>query len=174
MPHHAGQVAGSKATVKAAHLGAGLAKNSIVSGDGEVAHYVQHMATPDRIPRHQGNHHLGHRANQPLQIQHVEPGYAGFIHIAAVTPHALVAPGAKGVFAIAVGASPGEQHHANAAVFSGIGEGFVEFDNGFGAKGIALVGPIDGDFGDAIGLLVKDVVVGFNVLPVNLHRGRVQ
>jgi hypothetical protein len=69
-----------------------------------------------------------------------------------------------------MGACPGQQHHADAAVFAGVAKGVIHFCNGFGPKGIALVGAVDGDFGDAISLVVKDIFVGFYDLPVNLHR----
>ena len=55
--------------------------------------------------------------------------------------------------------------------FAGVAKGVVHFGNGFGPKGIAFVGAVDGDFGNAISLVIKDVFVGFYDLPVNLHRG---
>ena len=66
LAHQPRQIAGPKTAIEAAHPGAGLAKNRILGRQAEVAEQVQHLASPNRIARHQGNHHLGEAANQAL------------------------------------------------------------------------------------------------------------
>lgn len=63
-----------------------------------------------------------------------------------------------------------EQNDSNAVVFAGVAESIVEFKYRFGAKGVAFVGTVDGDFGDAVSFVIKDVFVGLGDLPFNLHQ----
>jgi hypothetical protein len=62
-----------------------------------------------------------------------------------------------------------KQDNSDAAIFTGVAEGIVEFKYRFGAKGVAFVGTVDGDFGDAVGFVIEDVFVGLGDLPFNLH-----
>ena len=158
LAHHPGQIAGAKAAIEAAHPGPGLAEDSILGRQAQVAEQVQHLAAADGIARHQGDHHLGQAADQALQVEHVEPGQAPVIQIAAIAAHALVAAGAEGVGAIGSRAGAGEQHHPNRRVVPHPREGVVELADGAGPKGIALLGPVNRDAGDALLTEIKQDV----------------
>src|SRR5690606_28476170 len=70
------QITGTKAAVEAAHFGPNLAEDSVVRRDGEIAHKMKHVATADGIARHKRDHDLRHRANEFLQIEHIETRHA--------------------------------------------------------------------------------------------------
>ena len=55
-----------KAAIKAADLGAGLAKNGVVGGDRQVTNNMEDVATANRITCHQGDYNFGHGADQSL------------------------------------------------------------------------------------------------------------
>ena len=128
---------------------------------------MQDLASPNRIARHQGNHHLGEATNQALQIQHIEPRQTRLIHIAAIAAHALVATGTEGPAPIGGGAGTGEQHNPHGGVIPHPAEGITQLLHRARPKRIALVGPVDGDTGEAIAAqLKKDVLVGPGRLPL--------
>jgi hypothetical protein len=101
---------------------------------------VQHLAAADRVARHQGDHHLGQAADQPLQIEHVEAGQAVLVQVAPVAPHALVAAGTEGPAPIGRRPGAGEQHHAETGVLAHPREGIAELHHGAGPEGVALAG----------------------------------
>ena len=167
LAHHPGQVAGPKAPVKTAHPRPRLAKHGVLRRQAQIAEQMQHLAAADGIARHQGNHHLGQAADQALQVEHIEPGQAGLIHIATIAAHALVAAGAEGPAPVGGRPDPAEQHHPHPGVVPHPGEGVAEFLHGARPEGIALVGPVDPDPGDPLLAPVKQhVLVAGGRLPV--------
>ena len=125
-----------------------MAKDGIVGGDAQVAEQVQHLAAADGVARHEGDHHLGQAADQPLQVEHVEPGQARLIDVAAIAAHALVAAGAKGPAAIVGRPGARQQHHPHGRIITHPRKGVAELLNGAGPEGVALVGAVDRDAGD--------------------------
>ena len=66
---------GAVATVERAHARTGLAEAGVVGGDAQIAHDVQHMATPDGVARYHRDDGLGDAADRDLQIQDVESAH---------------------------------------------------------------------------------------------------
>ena len=81
--------------------------------------------------------------------------------------HFLVAAGAEGPDAVfCAGAVGGDPQHADLAIMPGVQDGFGHLVDGLGAEGVADIGPVEGDAGDALGFVIGDVVIGFDLLPV--------
>src|SRR5262249_22609369 len=87
---HACKVAGAETTVEAAHLRPDLAKDAIVRRDRQVAHHVEHVTAADGVAGDERDDDLGHRTDQLLHVEHVEPRYAFAVDVAAVAAHGLV------------------------------------------------------------------------------------
>ena len=166
------EVARAEAAVKTADLGAGLAENRVVRGNRQVANHLQHMAAADGVARHQRDDHLRHRADEPLQIQHVEPRRPALVLVARRAAHALVAAGAKGVLAVRVRPRAGQQHDADGRVLARVGEGVNHLEHRFRAERVALVRPVDRHLRDAVALVVEDVLVIADGLPVHGKGGK--
>ena len=75
--------------------------------------------------------------------------------VAAVAADALVAARAE-----RLGPCAGEQHHADRRVVARMGEGVLQLDDRLGPEGVAHLGPIDRDLGDALEVFVADVLEG--------------
>jgi hypothetical protein len=123
---------------------------------------MQHLAAPNCVARDHGDHRLGQVLDGALQVEGVEARHALLIHVAALAAHALVAAGTESLLALA-----GEEHHAHLRVFIGAVEGVDELKQGLGAEGIAHLGTIDRDLGDAARLLEFDVRVLTDRLPLD-------
>ncbi len=109
---------------------------------------------------------LGMIADEVLQIEHVQARHFVFADVAGFAAHLLVAAGAERLVAGA-----GEDDDADIEVFAGVDEGVDHLGDGLGAEGVAHVGPVDGDAGDAVGrLFVHDVFVTSGLLPVCAQR----
>ena len=108
LAHDARHVGGAEARVEAAHPRPGLPEARVVGRDREVAHQVQHVAAADGVARHQGDHRLGERPDQALQVEDVEARHALVVHVAGVAAHPLVAARAEGLGPLA-----GEEHDAD-------------------------------------------------------------
>src|SRR5439155_26570278 len=65
-------------------------------------------------------------------------------------------------------ARAGEDDHAGFRIFVRVGETRLQLEERLRAEGVAHLGPVDGDLGDAAGLLVDDVLVLLDQVP--LHR----
>ncbi|CAI8152413.1 MAG: Uncharacterised protein [Synechococcus sp. CC9902] len=128
---------------------------------------MQHLAASDRVTGHKRDHHLGQAANDPLQIENIQPGKAVFPHIPPVTPNALITTGTEGMGTIRSRADSGEQHHTDIAVIADPAEGIAEFSHGLGPKGIASGRPVDRNTGDALHAAIQKNVL---VVPPGLPR----
>ena len=161
----AGHVGGAPAAVEGADFRTGLAELGVVGGDGQVAHHVQHVAAPDCIPGHHGDHGFRAGADVALEVEHVEVVSALVVAVSTVVAaDLLVATGAEGLLA-----KTGEDDGADMIVITGIGQGLQHLFHGAGAEGVAHLGAVDGDLGNAIlGLVIEDVLVtGGAILPLN-------
>ena len=170
---HAGEVAGTEAAIETAHLGPDLAEDCVIGREAEVADHVQHVTAADRVTGDQCDDDLGHRADEFLQVEDVQPRHPGLINIAGVAAHALVAARAERVLTIPVGAGARQEYHPNGWVFPGVGEGVVHLLDGQRTERVPLFRPVDRNAGDALGLMVKDVGVRLGDLPVWAHLGTV-
>ncbi len=145
---------GAVAAVEAAHPRSGLAEAGVVGGDGEVAHHMQHLSAADGVAGHHGHDRLGRAPHLHVQVGYVEAAHLGAAgHIAGVAAHALVAARAEGQRALA-----GEDDGPDRAVLARVLEGAPDLDQRLGAEGVAHLGAVDGDLGDAVSELVADVV----------------
>src|ERR1035438_4162928 len=127
------------------------------------------------VAGHERYHNLGHRPDQLLQVENIEPGNPVRADITRWTADGLVATGAKRVLPVGMRARTGQQHNPYALVLARIGEGLDHFSDGFRPEGIALLRPVDRHLRDATGLMVEDVGEGSCALPFgnhgpNLHR----
>jgi len=158
-------VGSTPATIEGAHFRAGLAKLGVVGSDGQIAHHVQHVAATDGIASHHGHHGFRAGADVALEVEHVEVVSALVIAIATVVAtDLLVAARAEGFLAKA-----GQDDGAHLIVITGIGQRLQHLFDRAGAKGIAHLGTVDGDLGNAIvGLVIEDIfVTGGAILPFN-------
>ena len=132
---------------------------------------MQHLPTTHGIPRHQSDHHLGQAANDPLQIQDVQPWEAIVTDVTTIATHALVTARAKGMGAIFRRANPRQQHHTDGPVIADTGERITELIHRLRAKGIALGGAIDRHPGNPFcGAVYQDVLVAPPRLPFGQRR----
>ena len=140
----------------------------------EVAHHVQHVPAADRVARNQRDDRLRHRADVALQLEHVQARHPALAHVPRVTADLLVAAGAERPLPVLRRAVAGEQHDADVGILAGIAKGFLHLQQRVGAKRVADLGPVEGDARDAVALVVGDVLVRFDFLPVGLaHLGLV-
>jgi hypothetical protein len=133
----------AKTGVHRADTRAGLAELGVFRRNRQVANGDQHIAAANGKAIDTGNHRLAAVADGALHFFNRQADHAPAT-VAAVL-RALVSAGAKGFFA-----STGEHHHANAAVVVSVLERVDHFLAGVGGEGVVLLGPVDGDGGNAI------------------------
>jgi hypothetical protein len=121
------------------------------AGQGQVGHHVQAVAAAGRPPGHDADDHLGHEADQPLRLQHVQPAAAGLgVLVAVPAAHPLVAAGAERPAAVLrARAVAGEQHAADVGGQPGVLQDGDELVDGLRPEGVAHLGPVEGDPHDA-------------------------
>ena len=141
------------------------------TSQGQVAHNVQTMSPTYCPARNYSNHHLGHKANQALYFQDIQPVVAVFPYIALVASGTLISTRAKGPFSI-LGRRPlsGKQDHSNGSIFLRIIEGIVEFGGSFGTEGIPHVRSVKRNSRHTIALFIGDVLVFLGSNPVDHDR----
>ena len=131
------------------------------------------MTAADGIAVHHGDDGLGHHADESLEVQHVEARDVVLAHIAAVAADLLVAAGAERLVLgapLVVGAR--EDDDADGRVVARDRERVVELVHGERGEGVAALGPVDGDLGDAIAGFVDDLAVCLARLPRGIAHGR--
>src|SRR6478736_1104732 len=165
LAYEAREVARAEAAVEAAHLRTDLAEDRVVGRDGEVADHMQHVAAADGVTGDERDDDLGHRADELLDVENVEPRHARVVDVAAVPAHRLVTAGAKGVLAVLRRARAREEHDTDLLVLPRVEQGRVHLDHRLRPEGVALLRAVDGDAGDAAGLVVEDVLVFFRGFP---------
>ena len=134
---------------------------------------MEYVAAADCVAVYQGDDGFGHGTHYALELENVEPGHAFVIHVAGMAANVLVATGAKGVDAVLGGRSvTGQEQDADLVIGPGILEGFDHLVDGLGAEGVALLRSIEGDAGHAIRLVIGDVAVLGDRLPVGAIRDR--
>ncbi len=129
---------------------------------------MEDVAAADRVAGHQRDHRLGHGAHVALQLEHVEAGHAAPADVAGLAAHLLVPPGAEGPLAVLRRSVAGEEDDADVGVLPGVAERLLHLQERVGPEGVADLGAIEGDAGDAVALVVRDVLVRFDFLPVGL------
>ena len=122
---------------------------------------MQGVAPAGRPAGHDRDDDLRHEADEALHLQDVQAAGAlelgvVFVLIPVSTPDALVAPRTeRPTPVLGAGSVSGEQHDADARVLAGVIQCPVQLVDGVRPEGVAHLGPIEGDAGDAPG----DVVV---------------
>ena len=128
------------------------------------------MAAADRVAGHRGDDGLGQGADLALQVEHVQARDAVFSDIASLAAHALVSAGAEGVGALA-----GQDDDADLLVVARVLEGPAHLFDGERPEGVAHLGAVDRDAGDALlALLVLDVFETGQQTPVGQAHERLQ
>src|SRR5439155_21256330 len=151
--------------VEAAHARPRLSEARVVGRDRQVADDVQHMATADRIAGDHCHYRLRQAADLDLEVEHVEAACACRVDVTVVPAHALVSARAE-----SFGACAGEDDDAYLRIVARDLEGPGHLGDRCGAKGVADLGPVDRDLGDAVGGLVEDVLVFAGPVPGRLAR----
>ena len=144
-------------------------------------HDLGKLAIPDEILskpgdlaesewRDERDHDLGHGADEPLEVEHVEARDAVLADVAAllVAADLLVAARAEGELAVMLRVGAAEQHDADGAIVAGVGEGLEQLGYRVGREGVAPRGAVDRHARDAFRLLVDDVGEVPAFLPANL------
>src|SRR5699024_1018188 len=137
-------------------VGIGLFELAVLPrSQGQIRHHVQAVPAPGGPPRDDGDHGLGHGADQTLHLQDVQPARAGRIDLArllALVPvavpaaDALVAARAECPAAVlGAGAVAGEQHGRNVGTHPGMVQSAVELIHRVRAKGVADLRAVDRD-----------------------------
>jgi endonuclease/exonuclease/phosphatase family metal-dependent hydrolase len=151
-PDLAGEVGRAEAAVEAADVGVGLLERGVLgAGQGEVGDDVQAVPAAGRPPGDDADDHLGHEADQPLRLQHVQPpARPGAVLVAVPPAHPLVATGAERPAAVLrARAVAGEQHAADVGGQPGVLQRGDQLVDGLRAEGVAHLGPVEGDPDDA-------------------------
>ncbi len=157
LPDLSRQVRGAVAGVEAADVGVGLLEACMLGRrQRQVADDVQAVPASDGPPGDDGDHDLGHDANQPLHLEDVQPAGAGRIDGVARLAGGVLVPGspadplvparAECPAAIARRRSvTGEQYAADIGCHSRVVERAVQLVDGVRAERVAHLGPIKGN-----------------------------
>ena len=131
------------------------------------------MAASDRVARDHRHDRFGQSPDLDVQIGDVKASDGlmgagrrriGPRHVAAATaPDALIAPGAE-----SVGSLAGQDHDSDTGVLASALERVRELDHGLGAEGVAYLGSVDGDLGDARVAPGRQLITDVGVLAVGL------
>ena len=162
LSHDACQIRCAKSSVKRANLRAGLSKDGIFRGNGQVAHQVQHVSAPNGITVNHGNDGFWQRANLLLHIKHIEAGHTVTAHIAAASFHVHVTTRAKCLVA-----SSGQHHHANVLCLAAIAQGIAHFGHSQWGKGVAVARSVNGNACNAVVGIKQYFLVFFNSCPIS-------
>src|SRR5262249_20348915 len=149
-----GEQSRAVAPVEAANARACLAKPGVVGGHGEVADDVQDMAAADRVAGDHRDDRLGRAPDLDLEVEYVEAADAPFVAVAIVAADLLVTARAEGL-----GAGAGQDDNGDMGVVARDVEGVAELEERPGTEGVADVGAVDRDLGNAVHRVVPDVVV---------------
>ena len=165
LPDDARHVGGTPAAVERSHFRAGLAEDGVFSGNGQVAHHVQHVAAADGVARHHRHHRFWTGADLTLEIEDVQVVRPRIVLVSAVVAaHFLIATGAERFLAFA-----GQDNHADVVVIARIRQGLNHLFHGQRTEGVTHLRAVDGDFGNTVGgFVVTNIGVAFGaVLPFN-------
>ncbi len=163
----AGEVGRAEPAIEAGHVGVGLLEARVLlAGQGQVAHDVEAVPTAGGPARHDGDHHLGHEADEALHLEDVQPAQPGPVLARAVVLVAvraadpLVPARAEGPDAVAGRrAVPGQEDAADVGRHVRVLEGDEQLVDGLGPEGVAHLGAVEGDAHGAVrlGPVVGDV-----------------
>src|SRR5918994_2027251 len=88
LPDLTGQVGGAETGVEGADIGVRLLEASLLgTGQAQVAHHVQAVPTPGGPAVDEGDHDLGHEADQPLDLQNVQPTHRCRTYVGWLVSH---------------------------------------------------------------------------------------
>src|SRR5690606_16018247 len=101
-----GEQAGAVAGVEGADVRVGLLEARVLAGGHrEVADDVERVPAPGRPAAHRGDDDLGHRADEPLDLEDVQPAGAGRVDLLAALGRLGAGVGVLGLVAVAVAAA---------------------------------------------------------------------
>jgi hypothetical protein len=153
----------SFAFFEAADLRTDLPELRVVSGDGEVAYYVQDVAAADGVSRHHRNDGLGAAPDLDVQIRDVEApdrlssrgatGRVRVFEVPGIPAHLLVPPRTEGLRSL-----PGQDDDPGLVVFTGVFDSPLHLDYRQRTEGVPDFGAVYGDLRDPLRLLVPDVL----------------
>jgi len=140
----------------------------LLAGESQIARHVQTVPAANRPAGDDCDHDLGHRANQALDLEDVQStgtgGVDGVCSLAVgvlvprATANALIATRTeRPPSVLGRGTVPGDEHAAHVRSHPSVVETAVELVDCRRSKGVAYLGPIEGD---ANGALFVCAVVG--------------
>ena len=170
------QITASEARIKRTHLRTRLSEDSILRGNRQVAHQVQHVSTPNGITVHHRYHGLWQTANLHLHIQHTQTGHALIIHISATPFHVHIATRAKRMFHVCerftlrhFRHSPRQQHYSDLLHLTAHGESLRQFQCCLRCKRIPVVRPINSNLRNTMIFFEENFLEFPNLFPFSLH-----
>ena len=119
---------------------------------------MEDVPASDGVAGHHGDNGLGHAPDEPLELEHVQPGDPVGAYVSRIPTDRLVPPGAERVLAVPRRSVPGEEHHAHLGIVPGVLEGFQQLEDRLGPEGVPDLRPVEGDPGDPVGLVIGDVL----------------
>jgi hypothetical protein len=125
---------------------------------------VEHVPAPDRVALDRRDHRLRHRADELLQVEHVEPRHAVATDVPLVAAHPLIAAAAERAIAFA-----GEDDDTHARVLPRVGERVEELLHRLRTERVVHFRPVDRNARDAWRLPVEDVRVRLRRHPLDRH-----
>ena len=167
LAHDGSQIPRAIAGVERAHLRPGLAKLRRVGRNGEVAQNREHMPSADGVAVHHSDDGLGHDADEPLQIEHIQARDVVLAHVPPVAALLLVAAGAERLVLVAAAVvHTGQQNDTYGRIVARLGESVVHLRHRQRGERVAPLGPIDGDLRHPIAQLIANLAVLLIALPI--------
>src|SRR5215203_3138656 len=170
-PDEAGENRSAETAVEAADPRTDLPELRVVSGDGEVAHHVQDVASADGVPCHHRNDGLGAAPDLDVQIRNVEapdrlPSRCAtrrvrVLEVSGVSSYLLIPTRAESVRPL-----PRQDDDPRLVIFAGVFEGPLHLDDRQRTKSVPYLGAVYGDLRNPLRLLVPDILELSNRFPL--------
>src|SRR5207248_5512568 len=132
------EVARAEARVERADARAVLPEDRVLGRDGDVCEHVQDVTAADRDAVHRGDHRLGDRADDAVQLLDLEQAVVGRAVVARLGALLLIAPRTERAIPL-----PRQHRHADVSVGPRELEAVKELVDGLAAKRVVALGPRD-------------------------------
>ena len=171
LPHLPREVSTTKTAIEGTHVNIGLFEPGVLStGNTQITHHVQAVAATSGPAWDGGNDDLGHKTNQSLDFQNVQPtgstrinprGVIGIgVSVAICSTNSLVTTGAKRPTAIfGAWAVPGQNHYTECCLQPGVIQSLVKLIDCSWSKRVSDLGSVEGNTSNrpVFALVVGDI-----------------
>ena len=154
------QIRRTKSGIEAAHARPCLTEDGVFRRNGQVADYVKHMSATDGISVDHGNHRFRDGTNLFLYVEHIQTGNAVSTYVSAVAFHVHVASGAESLVA-----SSCQYDDIDVLTLTAVIQCVTDFSSGGWSERIAVSRAVDGNLGDSIIKLKKNILVFLDGFP---------